>query len=171
MQSQLANIFDGQRKVASFDHLVSAFAVWPGVAELVDVQLHPSAVAQTVGHVIARRGFYLWAKLEAGHACQGLFEHVCLEFALVVEVDVAKLGTAGTALASGLPEVFDSMFAGFEHLGGFGPAKRATAVFKNSRLDLFARQGVRDKHHATLVASHKDAAVRHLFDRKGQFLA
>jgi hypothetical protein len=150
---------------------VSSFAVWPGISELVDVQLHPSAIAQTVGDVIARRGFYLGAKFEAGHADQGLFEHVRLELTLVVEVDVTEFGTAGTALASGLPEVFDSMFAWFEHLGGFGSAKRAAAVFKNSRLDLFARQGVRDKHHATLVASHKDAAVRHLFDRKGQFLA
>jgi hypothetical protein len=44
------------------------------------------------------------------------------------------------------------------------PAKTFAGIFKDSNLDALARQYVRDEHHATFVACHKDSAVGDLLN-------
>ena len=84
---------------------------------------------------------------------------------------MTKLGTTDSAICGGLPDVLDAVRACLENLDGLGSSERTALVFKHSRANLFARQGVRNENHSPLVACHEDATVGHLFDVEGKFFA
>lgn len=175
VNAQFLDVLDSQRKVAHFDYLVAALSEGPSVARFIHVQLNSGAIGETVAGIIAGHRFDCRSKFDACHSVERLFDDVCLEFTLTRKLDVAKLGTARTDSVINtrgrLPEVFDAIWRGFENLGGLGTAEALALIFIDPGFDLLARQDVRHKHHAPLMASHEDAAVRNFFNIEGQSLA
>ena len=109
VNAEFNDLFAGEWEVFDAHDFVAAFFVRASETGTVNVQLHAHAVAETVCGVIARCGLNLDAALDAGHAVERLFKNVGLQFALTRKLDVTKLGTAGAANSSRLPEVSDAV--------------------------------------------------------------
>ena len=84
----------GERVRCDRDDPVAARRVRADIAFCVDVQRDASAPAGSIGVIdrLDHRGF----QTRAGELVQRLTEHLPLERALVIEVDVPEIGAAGT---------------------------------------------------------------------------
>lgn len=143
---------------------MAACRVRPDPAVGVDVQRDAGAPAGAVALVDRRdlgRG-----ESGSGELVERLLQHLALEDALVVELDVPEVGSAHAVGRRpgdvGLgPHVIAAVRRRLEHLERLGPPEALAVV---TRGDLgahaLAGNGVRHEHHATLVTGDEGAAVR-----------
>lgn len=151
-----------QGKIRDRDDAMRAGRERTNRAVLRHVQAHPRAPSCAVS--VAGQRLYLHTGGEVRHALQRTIKHTPLQLALVIEVDMPELGTTSTLLRGLVdggrrPHVVSAVLGCVKYFHGICTPKLCLRIIRDDGTHRLPGDGIRNKNHAAIVASHHDATV------------